>query len=425
MRGVPRDWERLLLGRLDPVVRRYFAGVALSTVGSGLTLPFLFVYLAEVRDLPTPTVGLVLAGMGLVGLVATPLCGALVDRWGARPVLVGAALVEALGTALLAQVGSVRGAFLVTALVALGHAWMWPASTALVPRLVAPGLREHVVGLGFLLMNAGLGVGALLGALLVDVERPGTFEVLYVLDALTFAGFAVIVLSLRSGVEPAPHVRTQEPLTMDGWREVLADPVTRRVAATMVLLLTFGYAQLESGFAAYVVQVARLPEWVLGPAFAANTAALVAGQLVALRLVQGHRRTRVLATCALLWAVAWTLVAASGVLPAAVAGVCAVVGLAVFGAGETLFSPVHPALVDDLVPERLRAHSHALAASTWAVAMVLGPAIAGLLIGHGLALVWVVATVGGSLTAAVLLLRLRHHLTEAQDGLHAGEVVHP
>ena len=105
------SWDRLLLGRFDPVVRRYFAGVALSALGSGLTLPFLFVYLSRVRDLPTPTVGLVLAGMGLVGLLTTPLCGTLVDRFGPRPVLVGAVLLEAAGTALLSQVGSVRGAF--------------------------------------------------------------------------------------------------------------------------------------------------------------------------------------------------------------------------------------------------------------------------------------------------------------------------
>ncbi len=44
---------------------RLFAGVALSALGNGLTLPFLFVYLARVCDLPTSTVGLVLAGMGL------------------------------------------------------------------------------------------------------------------------------------------------------------------------------------------------------------------------------------------------------------------------------------------------------------------------------------------------------------------------
>ncbi len=420
MTRVPRAserWERLLLGRFDPVMRRYFAGVALSALGSGLTLPFLFVYLARVRDLPTSTVGLVLAGMGVVGLLTTPLCGSLVDRFGPRPVLVGAILLEALGTGLLSQVHTVRGAFLVTGVIALGHAWMWPAANSMIPRMVAPELREHVFGLSFMLMNAGLGVGGLVSATLVDTDRPGSFEVLYLLDSLTYLGYAAIVLSLPPGTGSAPD--DGEPLTLGGWREVLADATLRRVAAIMLLLITFGYAQLESGFAAYVVEVARLPEWVLGPAFAANTAAIVAGQLVALRLIQGRRRTRVLATCGVVWAVAWTLVAVAGVLPPVAAGLCAVLGLAVFGVGETLFSPVHPAIVNDLAPEHLRGRYNALGSSTWTVAMVLGPAIAGLLIGHDLALLWVLATVGGSLTAAVLFLRLRVHLTDAQDGVGA------
>ncbi|GAA1942681.1 MFS transporter [Nocardioides marmoribigeumensis] len=413
-------WDRLLLGRLDPVVRRYFLGVALTAVGSGLTLPFLFVYLAKVRDLPTATVGLVLAGMGVVGLVTTPLCGALVDRLGARPVLVGALLVEAVGTALLSQVQTVRGAFLVTGAVALGHAWMWPASSSMIPRLVPAALREHVVGLNFMLLNAGLGVGGLVSATLVDVGRPRTFEVLYLLDGLTFLGFAAIVLSLPPATGRVPVDRDR--LTLAGWREMLADATLRRVALTVLLLLTFGYAQVESGFAAYVVEVADLPVWVLGPAFAANTAAIVGGQMVALRVVRGRRRSRVLAACAAVWAVSWTLVAVGGLLATAPAVVLMVVGLAVFGLGETLFSPVHPVLVNDLAPGHLRGHYDALGSSTWTVAMVLGPAIAGLLIGHGLAALWVVVTVGGSLAAAVLLLDLHRHLTDAQDGVAAPSV---
>jgi MFS family permease len=409
------SWDRLLLSRFDPVVRRYFVGVALSALGSGLTLPFLFVYLSKVRDLPTSTVGLVLAGMGVVGLLATPLCGTLVDRLGPRPVLVGAIGIEAVGTALLSQVHTVRGAFAVTALVALGHAWMWPAANSMVPRMVPAALREHVFGLNFMLLNAGLGVGGLVAATMVDTDRPGSFELLYLLDGLTFVGFAAIVLSLPPTTGRAPE--STEPLTVAGWREVMADATLRRVAAIMLLLLTFGYAQLESGFAAYVIEVARLPEWVLGPAFAANTAAIVAGQMYALRVIRGRRRTRVLATCAAVWAVAWVLVAVSGLLPTAAAALCVVLGLAVFGIGETLFSPVHPVIVNDLAPEHLRGRYNALGSSTWTVAMVLGPAIAGLMIGNGLALLWVVSTVGGTLVAAVLLLRLRHHLTDAQDGV--------
>jgi hypothetical protein len=46
---------------LDPRVRRLFLGFAFSALGSGLTMPFLYVYLAEVRGISTATVGLMFA----------------------------------------------------------------------------------------------------------------------------------------------------------------------------------------------------------------------------------------------------------------------------------------------------------------------------------------------------------------------------
>jgi hypothetical protein len=61
--------------RLDPLVRRLFVGIGFSALGSGLTLPFLYVYLAEVRGVATAVVGLLLAWMGLLGLALSPVAG--------------------------------------------------------------------------------------------------------------------------------------------------------------------------------------------------------------------------------------------------------------------------------------------------------------------------------------------------------------
>jgi len=47
-------------------------GIGLSALGSGLTMPFLYVYLAEIRGIPTTTVGLLFAWMGLLGFVCSP-----------------------------------------------------------------------------------------------------------------------------------------------------------------------------------------------------------------------------------------------------------------------------------------------------------------------------------------------------------------
>lgn len=409
----------MLLRGFDPLVRRYFVGVALSALGSGLTLPFLFVYLAQVRDIPTATVGLVFAWMGVVGLLTTPLCGTLVDRVGPRRVVLGASGVQAVAAVLLTQVDSTRDALLVTSLTALGHAWIWPASNAMTSRMVEPRLRQHLFGLSFMLMNAGLGVGGLLSATLVDVDRPGSFQLLYVLDALTFLGFLAVVASLPASTGQAPAPDDDLPAAAGGWAEALRDPALRRVSLLLLAMVSVGYAQIEAGFAAFVTEVAELPAWVLGPAFAANTAAIVATQVFALRFMDGRRRTRMLALCAVVWSAAWALVSLSGVLPTAAAIAAVVVGLGVFGLGETLFSPLGPAILNDLAPEHLRGRYNAVGTGAWTVAMIIGPALAGLLIGHGLALLWVLVTVGGTAATALVALRLREHLTDVQDGVRA------
>jgi hypothetical protein len=54
---------------------------------------------------------------------------------------------------------------------------------------------------------------------------------------------------------------------------------------------------------------------------------------------------------------------------------------------------------------------------TWTVAMIIGPALSGMLIGNDLAHLWVAFTVGGTAVAALLFLDLRRHLTRDQDGL--------
>jgi MFS family permease len=93
-----------------------------------------------------------------------------------------------------------------------------------------------------------------------------------------------------------------------------------------------------------------------------------------------------------------------------------------FGLGETLWAPVAPAIVNDLAAEELRGRYNALQGMTWTVSMVIGPALAGLLIGNGLVHVWVACTVGGTALAAVLFLNLRRHLSPLQDGRRPAEV---
>ena len=403
---------------LDPRVRRLLVGFAFSALGSGLTMPFLYVYLAEVRGFATASVGLVFAWMGLLGFAAAPLGGTLIDRFGPRPVMVSGLVVESLATMSIGHVETVAEGYVVASVMVLGTVGLWPASTALLTRLVAESAREKIYGLNFMMLNAGLGLGGLITALLVDVESVESFQRLYVIDGATYLVHLAAVLSLPRGTGSLPtRDDDTESIAQVGWAVVLRDRTLLRVIGFSVIAVTFGYAQMEAGLAAYAVDVAEVPAKALGFAYAANTAAIVFGQLVTLRLIKGRRRSSMLGLCAATWSVAWVVIATADTVDGWVAIGAIVLGLGLFGVGETIWAPVAPAIVNDLAPEEMRGRYNALQSMTFTVGSIVGPATAGMLIGNGLPGVWVGCVVGGTALAAVAFVSLRRHLTDAQDGL--------
>jgi MFS family permease len=88
----------------------------------------------------------------------------------------------------------------------------------------------------------------------------------------------------------------------------------------------------------------------------------------------------------------------------------------IFALGETLLSPVMPALTNALATDELRGRYNAMGSMIWGVSGVVGPVTAGPLIGSGLGGAWVALVVGGSLIASLIALSLRRLLTPVQDG---------
>lgn len=413
------------LAALPPQVRRVFLGVALSALGSGLTVPFLYVYLSQMRGVPTVGVGLLLAAMGAVAAGVVPVVGMLIDAVGPRVVAIAGQAAMLAAVLILAGADSLPRIVLALALFSSGNSATHPAMTALLARLVEPARRQRAFGWQFMLINAALGTGGLIGGSMISLAELGSFQRLYALDAASFAANALVLASLPRGTgllgagaaESSGSSAAGGSAAAGGWRRVLADRAMRRYVVLSTLLLTFGYSQIETGFSAYAVDVAGVEPRVLGWAFGANTATIVLAQLTSLRYVDGRRRSAMLSLTGAIWALSWAVVAVSALVPGPAAAICIVGGLALFGLGETVLAPTAPALVNELAVEDLRGRYNALAGLTWTVSMMAGPAVGALLIGTGHAGVWVAATVGGAGVSSILFRRLRAHVTDAQDGV--------
>jgi MFS family permease len=184
-----------------------------------------------------------------------------------------------------------------------------------------------------------------------------------------------------------------------------------------LLAITSGYAQFEAGYTAFATQQADLQPRLLGIAFAANTGMIVASQMLVLKRLEGRSRTGALTIVLVIWAASWLFVGAAGLVPGTgLATALLIVAPAIFAIGETMWAPITPAIVNDLAPAELRGRYNATVSMMWSISLIVGPMLAGFLIGNDLAALWVAVIVGGSLTAAVMATRLRAHLTPEQDG---------
>jgi predicted MFS family arabinose efflux permease len=401
--------------RLPRDVRRLIAGTGLNSFGNGLTLPFTLIFLHEVRGIALPTVGLLLAVPGVVGLLAVPVSGALVDRLGPRTVLRIALAAQALAYLGIAAAHSPAAALPAVVLLGLGQGPSFPASNALLSGLVQGGWAARAFGVQFTVLNACLGIGGLVGATFVDVSVPSTFLALFITNAVSCVAYALVLP--RPAADPGHGTDADAP----SYREVLGDPVFRRVLLVSLLFALTGYSALDGGVAAYGRVVGGVSPRVIALVFVVNTVVIVLGQLTVLRLLRSRRRSEALAGAAAVWALSWALLLAVPVLSSGgrVAAVLAYGG--VFGLGETLMAPVLGPLVNALATDRLRGRYNAMQGATFSVAFVVGPALAALLVGTGLGTVWVAALVAGSLLSSVLAVRLRRRLSPEQDGLHPAD----
>jgi MFS family permease len=373
-------------GGLIPTLPRdawlVLGGDALSAVGSGLTLPFLFVFLTRVRDIDPGIAGLAVSAIAVAALVGNPLSGWLSDRFGARNTLVLGLLVAAAGAGCIVLVNSPWQALAAAGIAGFGGAVIWPAQDALLAQVTRPEQRSSAFSVRFATLNAGFGTGALLAATIVDVQRPASFVLIYLLDGLSFLAFIPILLFL---LRPPPQPATSTPEgSGSGYRQVLGDRTFLRVWVLTALLMTVGYGQQISAFPAYATRPGGIAASDLSLAFAANTISVVLAQLFALKLLTGHKRTTGIMLVTVFWAAAWAVTLVAGRMGGGLDAILAfAVAMVVFAAGEVFVSPTVTPIVNDLAPDALRGRYNAVSTLAWTTGFMLGPAIGGLAIREG------------------------------------------
>lgn len=211
-----------------PVFWVVWWGLLVNRIG-GFVVPFLALYLTTQRGLSTAQAGAVVAVFGLGQMGASVVGGVAADRLGRRATMVlgmvsGAAVTFSLA---FAEVG-----WQLTALVGMlgffGDLYR-PAMGAFVSDVVAPAHRPGAYAVVYWAANLGLGVAALLGGLLVELD----FFLLFVLDAATMLACGLVIAARVPETRPASVRRSAKERTRR--RGPLTDP-----PFVLLILVSFG-----------------------------------------------------------------------------------------------------------------------------------------------------------------------------------------
>jgi len=368
-------------------------------------IPFLIIYLNDVRGLGLGPSGAVVAVLLGIGLFGSPVAGRIVDRVGARTTLMASLALLAAGYGGFPFVRESWQAFGLALVAGAGNAGFAPSHSSLLAALTSREQRTAAYALTRVTDNLGFGIGGLIGGLIATTQVPESFDLLFAVDAGTFLAFMGLLLFV-----PAPP-RIPEAARLQGrYSEVLADRPFVWLLALTALLVAAAYAQIATTLPPFVKDDASVSEAGIGIIFFVNPLVLVIAQLPIAKALEGCRRLRALALTGSVFSGTCLLVLVGGSWfenATAVAILCG--AIVVFSLGECVHGAVNNPLVADLAPPHLIGRYMALRTSAWQLGFLAGPAIGSLLLARSSTALWLGSAVacGG---AAVGFLLLEPHL---------------
>jgi MFS family permease len=351
--------------------RRLGLGTGIYNIGTGMFMTSSVLYFTEGLGLSITEVGLWLAVAGLIGLFAGVPMGHLADRRGPRG-------VAALSLVVLAV--TMVGYVFVT------HIWMFVVVTVVemlataASRASRGGLIRRVGGEGAAayrsqlraIENAGVGIGAAVGAVALTLHTLVAYQVLFLANAVTFLIGAWVCARLPHFAPlPAPP----------GTRPGVALRDKPFVAYTILNgVMSLQYAVITFALPLWIATETNAPRWMVGAVLIVNTVGVVALQVwVGGKVKTVRQGAAAMRVAGLVFLVACGGVAVSSGLPAWASAAVLLAAVGVHSVGEMCHAAAVFALSFELAPAHAQSEYVGLQDMGLGAAFAVAPAVLGFL----------------------------------------------
>ncbi|MFI9562376.1 MFS transporter [Streptomyces rishiriensis] len=270
---------------LGPLVRPLAVSHFVTYFGDGLFYVCAALYFTRVIGLEPVTYGAALTASWLLAMVLSVPVGHLADRFEARTVAVTLLAVAGLSLCLYLVTSSVPLFFVGACLLAVSTQGAMSARSALIARSFPPEQVTRVRAVLIATANAGLAVGAALGALVIAVDTDTAYRLAFGLDGLSFFLAAALLLKVPPTLRPAAASPADgSPVAQVAAAEVGGSPLRvfrdRGYAAVSLvnLILMLHVPLIDVALPLWIVRQTHAPEWTIAAVFVVNTGLVVALQ---------------------------------------------------------------------------------------------------------------------------------------------------
>lgn len=352
--------------------RLMLAALFLDRVGNGVWSSALVLYLTVVAHLSAGQIGALLGVAGLVGIAGPPIVGQLAERHPVRTILVACHLIRVLTLCAVPLCHGFVALLAVTTATTLCDRGSKTMEIVFAGQAAGDG-RTTYRALSRVVMNAAYALGAGLSAIAVALGTTRVYEIVVVLDGLSYLAIAAIVMrtSKRAPVRATAGTKTAKARGRNPWR----DP-GYLLFVVLDVFLNLDDTILTVGIPLWAVTRTDAPHAVIPAVMVINTLMCVFLQMPVTARVAGARSAAraacwygvgLLAGCA--------LIAASGHGGATVEAVTLLAAAVVLTGAELVRSLVSWELAVSLAPADAQASYLGVAGMAQAVERSGGPVV--------------------------------------------------